>query len=360
MADPQSGYQQLLASGRIKPDPSQAEVVGQLQLLFEALLQAKPTARFFWQKKRYPLCRGLYLHGGVGRGKTWLMDLLYQSLPFAEKKRDHYHHFMRDIHQLLKQHQGQRDPLRQIAANMADEIRVLCLDEFHVVDIGDAVILAQLLQGLFDAGVTLVATSNTEPEQLYNDGIQRASFLPAIALLHSHTTVTRLDGAHDYRLEYLQQAPVYLLGDDAASQAQLEQEFNRLAPAEVLSNGRLEVYGRDIHYHKKSADVIWFSYPELCLGPRNAADFIEIARYHHSVFLDAVPVLDGSRDDCARRFISMIDVFYDRRVNLIMAAAAPAQRLYQGERLAFEFQRTASRLQEMQTSEYLAQAHRAD
>ncbi|MGD2118462.1 MAG: cell division protein ZapE [Chromatiales bacterium] len=360
MADPQSAYRQLLASGAIEADVAQAAIVEQLQGLHNRLINSKPLSSFFSRKKRYPLLTGIYLHGGVGRGKTWLMDLFFQSLPFAEKQRDHFHHFMRDMHARLKQHQGRRDPLRYIAAEMAPSCRVLCLDEFHVTDIGDAMIVAQLLRGLFEQGITLVTTSNTEPERLYNEGIQRASFLPAIDLLEQYTQVLALGGERDYRLSYLEQAPVYLTGDAEANRQQLDEEFTRLAPAQTTQDADLEIAGRPVRYHKKSADVIWFNFSELCQGPRNSADFIEIARYHHTVLLEAVPVLDGSRDDCARRFISMIDVFYDRSVKLVISADAPAPRLYQGERLAFEFQRTASRLQEMQSSSYLALPHKPE
>jgi cell division protein ZapE len=235
----------------------------------------------------------------------------------------------------------------------------LFLDEFHVVDIADAVIMAQLLKGLFSNGISLVTTSNVLPENLYNEGVQRASFLPAIQLLETHTNIIHLGGEHDYRRETIEQMPVYLLDPGGEEQQQFDAEFEKLCINHAISHDdSLTIASRSVRYKKKAADVIWFSFNELCLGPRHATDYLEIARSFHTVFLEGVPMLDGSRDDCARRFISMIDILYDHRVKLIMSAEARPQQLYSGERLAFEFQRTASRLQEMQSSEYLSLAHR--
>lgn len=350
----------MLASGEIQPDAFQQEAVNAVQDCYQQIISSTPERRFFFSKSEYPLIRGLYLWGGVGRGKTWLLDLLYETLPLKQKQRLHFHAFMQEIHQKLNESQGKADPLLVIAGSLKTNTRVLFLDEFHVVDIGDAVILAQLLKGLFENGITLITTSNVLPEMLYNDGIQRASFLPAIQLLEQNTRVVHIGGAHDYRLETIEQLPVYLLDHDGVGERQFEKEFDRLCYShEITENQSLLIANREVRYRKKAADVIWFGFLDLCQGPRHASDYLEIARGFQTLFLEGVPVLDGSRDDCVRRFISMIDIFYDHRVKLIISADALPEQLYSGERLAFEFQRTASRLQEMQSSEYLAEAHRS-
>jgi cell division protein ZapE len=353
-------YRRLLGKGEIERDEDQEVAVRALQDFYQNILTAKPQRRFFLSALRFPLVKGLYLWGGVGRGKTWLADLLFETLPLVEKRRQHFHAFMQDIHQLLTQYQGRVDPLPSIAAELARDTRVIFLDEFHVVDIADAVILAQLLKGLFSNGIALVTTSNMLPESLYNDGIQRASFLPAIQLLQENTRVINIGGSRDYRCETIEQMPVYLLAAEVTCEQQFTDEFNKLCRNHQVSHdAALIIASRSIRYKKQAADVIWFSFHELCNGPRHATDYLEIARRFHTLFLDEVPVLDGSRDDSARRFISMIDILYDHRVKLIVSAETLPQQLYSGERLAFEFQRTASRLQEMQSAGYLALAHRS-
>ena len=359
MQGPHHAYQQLIEAGEIQPDSYQQAAVSALQDYYQRFTAVKPQRRFLFAKGQYPLVKGLYLWGGVGRGKTWLADLLYDALPTNEKRRQHFHAFMQDVHHWLKQYQGRSDPLPYIAGRLGKETRVLLLDEFHVVDIADAVIMAQLLKGLFANGISLVTTSNVMPEELYNEGIQRASFLPAIQLLEKHTEIIHLDGMRDYRRETIEQLPVYLLGPAGTGDRQFNSEFDRLCMNhDVSHDNSLTIASRSVRYKKKAADVIWFSFNELCLGPRHASDYLEIARSFHTLFLEGVPVFDGSRDDCARRFISMIDILYDHRVKLIINAEVEPQQLYSGERLAFEFQRTASRLQEMQSAEYLALAHR--
>ena len=356
---PDDVYQKLLATGEIQSDPWQQASVNALQDFHNAILSVKPQRRFPFTTSRYPLVTGLYLWGGVGRGKTWLADLLYDTLPLKEKKRQHFHAFMQRVHGLLTEYQGRADPLQYIASRLAKDTRVLLLDEFHVVDIGDAVILAQLLKGLFSNGISLITTSNSLPEDLYNEGVQRASFLPAIKLLQNHTRVINVGGDRDYRRETIEQVPVYLLGETGVGNDQFTVEFDRLClNHEISINESLTIASRELPYKKKAADVIWFSFRDLCIGPRHSSDYLEIASSFHTLFLQDVPVLDGSQDDCARRFISMIDIFYDHRVKMIISAEAQPHQLYSGERLAFEFQRTASRLTEMQSSEYLALAHR--
>lgn len=358
MLFPGEAYRKLIKDGQILADDYQQQAVLALDDFYKAFNAAKATRRSIFSKPCYPLVTGLYLWGGVGRGKTWLADLLYDVLPSAVKHRQHFHAFMQDIQGMLKQHEGRPDPLQFIAKKLAADIRVLLLDEFSIVDIGDAMVIAQLLKGLFDNGISLLTTSNVLPEDLYNEGIQRTSFLPAIELLTNHTRVIHVGGSHDYRRQTIEQLPVYSVGGRQAS-LQFDEEFKSLCPGQkIIENSDLTVNNRHVRFKKKSTDVIWFEFQQLCQGPRHASDYLQIARNYHTLFLEDIPVLDGSRDDCARRFISMIDIFYDHKVKLIVSAQAQPHSLYSGERLAFEFQRTASRLLEMQSSEYLGQSHR--
>ncbi len=361
---PQEHYSNQLRHGDLVADSEQAAVVGLLQDLYERLSTDSPpdsvglARRLFSRSKPPPPPRGLYIWGGVGRGKTWLMDLFFDSLAFEQKQRLHFHRFMRRIHHELARLKGRRDPLDIVAADFARQARVLCLDEFHVSDIGDAMLLGQLLKALFAQGVTLVATSNIPPDYLYQDGLQRVHFLPAIALLKQHTQVVNLGGSTDYRLKYLELAKVYHTPPGGRAQRLMQAEFSRLAPGKALENGRLCVEGREIPVISLADDVAWFGFEVLCGGPRSPADYIEIARCFHTVLLSDVPVMDDDQADRLRRFMHLVDEFYDRNVKLIISAAAAPEALYRGERLAFEYRRTASRLKEMQSHAYLAREHR--
>ncbi len=346
------------------PDEAQRQALLRLEDLRRRLLARQgllgrslrllPAAR----GSRSPL-RGIYLWGGVGRGKTFLADEFFAELPLAEKRRDHFHRFMQDIHGGLRRHRDLPSPLAHIAAGIAAKTRVLCVDEFVVGDVADAMILAALLDSLFRQGVTLVATSNLPPAELYREGLQRARFLPAIDLIEKHCRVMELDAGVDYRLRQLERAALYLGPDAANADSQLQAEFERLADGAGEKDVRVQVEGRSVRARREAEDVVWFEFRELCETSRSTADYIEIARCYHTVFLGHVPVLDAARDDAAKRFIALVDEFYDRGVKLIVsAAAARPEGLYRGERLAFEFRRTASRLHEMQSREYLARPHR--
>ena len=309
--------------------------------------------------RRPPPVRGLYVWGGVGRGKTFLMDLFFETLELADKKRIHFHRMMRDVHERLGRYGDVADPLDRVAAEIAADTRVLCFDEFFVSDIGDAMILGRLLRGLFDRRVTLVATSNVEPAELYRDGLQRDRFLPAIDLLRQHTEIVELDGATDYRLRLLEHAGTYLCPDDDAARRSLRRLFEESATTEIEAGQRLLVNGRHITAHLAAKGIAWFEFGEICDGPRSQADYIELARWYPTVIVSGVPVFDRRDDDRARRFIALVDEFYDRRVKLILSAAAAPADLYAADRLAFEFERTSSRLIEMQSREYLHQPHLA-
>lgn len=369
---PMARYQQDLARPDFHFDPAQEMAVGHLQTLYEALCDAwnkerqqsglKKLIKKLTEKDARTPVRGLYLWGGVGRGKTYLMDNFYESLPFERKLRAHFHRFMRRVHGELRKLDGQKNPLKKVADVIASEARVICFDEFFVSDITDAMILGTLMEELFARGVTLVATSNIVPDGLYKDGLQRARFLPAIALLKQHTLVVNVDGGVDHRLRALTQAELYHSPLDEAADLSLMRSFKSLLPAgaPVQENLDLEVEGRLIHARYTAEGVAWFKFSALCDGPRSQNDYIELAREYHSVLLSNVPALGRANDDAARRFISLVDEFYDRQVKLVMSAEKPLAQLYSTGKLEFEFQRTVSRLLEMQSHEYLARPHRPE
>jgi len=306
--------------------------------------------------------RGLYLWGGVGRGKTFLVDELYHSLDGIACKRWHFHRFMRDVHARLRELPPDTpDTLAVVAKQMAGDMRVLLLDEFFVGDIGDAMILGRLLEQLIEVrGVTLLTTSNIPPKDLYRDGLQRASFLPCIALIEKYCRVLEIESLQDHRLRQLTQADTYITPPGAAAEAALLGHFQRLTgmeggwPRDVL----LQVNEREILARVEYEGVAWFDFSQLCDGPRSAADYIELAREYHTVLISNVPRLDASSEDPALRFVQLIDEFYDRHVNLLLSAAADPFSLYAGHRHEREFERTSSRLVEMRSAQYLAREHR--
>jgi cell division protein ZapE len=286
------------------------------------------------------------------------MDLFFDSLPFSERQRTHFHRFMQHVHQQLRELTGQKNPLKIVGERIAEDVRVLCFDEFFVSDITDAMLLAGLLEELFARGVTLVVTSNVEPCNLYRDGLQRQRFLPAIALIERHAKVLNVDGGIDHRLRLLEQAELYHTPLDDEADRSLARSFASLSPEPARENVDIEVEGRPVRVRKLGENAAWFDFRDLCEGPRSQNDYIWLAREFTAVLLANVPVLDASRDDAARRLVNLVDEFYDRSVKLVVSAEAPPQGLYTGTRLAFEFQRTASRLIEMQSHAYLARPHR--
>ena len=377
---PSVRYQADLERDDFQYDPAQERAVAHLQRLYDDLL-ASPRQRpravppdggltsrvagLFGKRARrdppapvLPDVTGLYFWGGVGRGKTYLVDAFYESLPFPEKMRTHFHRFMQRVHNELEHYKGEKNPLRLIAAKFADEARVICFDEFFVKDITDAMILANLLEALFEHGVVLVATSNIVPDDLYKDGLQRARFLPAIDLLKRHCEVVNVDSGIDYRLRVLERAELYHAPLDEAAEVELERSFREIAGHPGEEGAPLEINHRVLHTRRIHDDVVWFDFLELCDGPRSQNDYIELAREFHSVLVSNVTRMSGATDDRARRFINMVDEFYDRGVKLLMSAEVPAEALYGDGRLEFEFQRTLSRLQEMQSHEYLALPHK--
>jgi cell division protein ZapE len=288
------------------------------------------------------------------------MDVFFDTLPFERKYRTHFHRFMQRVHKQLKVLSGEKNPLDIVANDLAKQYRVICFDEFFVSDIADAMILGGLFEKLFARGVSLMATSNIVPDNLYRDGLQRSRFLPAIAALKEHTRVLNVDGGIDYRLRALQQAELYYtpLGDGA--EESLIQCFDRLAPEQgsVQEDVSLEVEGRILKARRCCDDVVWFDFKELCDGPRSQNDYIELAKVYHAVILSDVPQMSVAVDDQARRFINLVDEFYDRNVKLVISAQVGLTNLYSGGKLAFEFERTQSRLLEMQSTEFLARPHK--
>ncbi|HWU67303.1 MAG TPA: cell division protein ZapE [Stenotrophobium sp.] len=354
---PRARYEQDLQRQGFQTDPSQARAVDALQRICDELVARPPKSRLGSRRLRWPRVAGLYMWGGVGRGKTYLMDAFYESLPFSRKKRTHFHRFMLEVHELRKQFAHEEDPIGKVAAQFAGQVRVLCFDEFFVSDIADAMILARLFEVLFQRGVTLVATSNIKPDGLYKDGLQRQNFLPAIATLKRNVTVLNVDGGVDHRLRALTHAEIYHTPCDAAATADMERWFQRFAPAHSLADVEMPLNDRSVHVRRLADGVAWFEFSALCDGPRGTADYVEIARTHHTILLSHVPVMTRETEDPARRFVNLVDEFYDRGVKLIITADAPLEQIYTGTRLRFEFQRTRSRLQEMQSQEYLAQPH---
>lgn len=359
-------YDQALLREARRADPAQLAVARRLDALDRCLAAtpgAGPLHRLVSKlvgDARHPLsCRGLYLWGTVGRGKTWLMDLFCAGRPRTECRRLHFAHFMREVHARRARVGNIERPLERVALQLARKARVYCLDEFMVQDIGDAMILHGVLDGLLRRGVVLVTTSNTPPSRLYEGGLQRERFLPTIALLERLLDVVEIAPGEDYRQRQLRAAPTWLPAGDPGTAARMRELFGRLAGDEAVDEGHtMLVEGRPITTLRHAGGLAWFAFAALCEGPRAADDYIALARQLHTVFLSDVPVFDGHNDDAARRFIALVDELYDRRVKLVASAAAEPLALYRGERLARDFERTASRLVEMRGDPYLAAMRR--
>ncbi|HYI89866.1 MAG TPA: cell division protein ZapE [Beijerinckiaceae bacterium] len=362
-------YEALVASGAIERDPAQIRLVARLDELVAAVAARQRPGKssplgWLFAKPEAPLPNGLYLWGSVGRGKTMLMDLFFDSLAGGSKRRVHFHAYMAEVHERIhdwrqKLKRGEvagDDPIRPVAADLAAEARILCFDEFAVVDIADAMILGRLFTALFEHGVIVVATSNVPPDDLYKDGLNRTLFLPFIELLKERTDVLHLDARTDFRLEKLGDSPVYFAPADAAAAAAIDGIFARLTRGAAPKATKLLVQGRAVAVPEQAMGVARFPYAALCKQPLGAADYIAIARAYHTVLIEGLPALQPSQRDEARRLITLIDIFYERRVKLVVSAAAEPQDLFHAETgaEAFEFARTVSRLAEMRSRDYLA------
>lgn len=345
-------YQQALANHGYQADRAQLQAVDALDALAVALQQR----RWRWPWQRPQAVTGLYLHGDVGRGKTFVVDLFCRHINAPWCQRLHFHHFMQQVHQELAACKQLADPLATVAKRLAGRYRLICLDELYVSDIADAMILERLLRALNQLGVSWVFTSNLAPDQLYQGGLHRDRFLPAIALLKSITRVVHLDGGQDYRLRTLTRAAIHLVAE-ADGDARLEALAVELAPEPPLRDQQLTVCERPLPCRLVADDLVWFDFAILCRSARSQLDYIELARRFHTVLVSDVPQLGSDDDDAARRFIALVDEFYDRGVKLVMTQAVATADLYQGERLAFAFARCVSRLTEMQSESYLARPH---
>jgi cell division protein ZapE len=361
---PSVRYQEGIAAHRWEADPAQLAVLPELDRMHATLCTESVSAGLFGRLKsllgnepREPVA-GLYLWGSVGRGKTFLMDLFAASLPHGVVLRRHFHRFMGEVHDAMRQLGDRQNPLVEVAAGLAARCRVLCLDEFLVSDIGDAMILANLLDALFAQGVGLVTTSNTPPAKLYQGGLQRARFLPAIALIERHCHVVEMASPRDWRLRALAQAPVYHVPPGAEAERALARIFASQAQGDVQDDGAIELNGRPVPLRKRANGVLWFDFDALCEGPRAVADYIALAQAGPTIIVSNVPQFSIYTEDAAKRFVQLVDEFYDRHVKLVLSAAAPITELYDGERLRAEFGRTESRLIEMQSEAYLALPHR--
>ena len=354
-------YQQFVDKGEISSDKFQLQAIQMLDELYFRLTAAPVKKKWhsIFSKSAKTEMHGVYMWGGVGTGKTLLMDIFYQSLPDKMAKRIHFHRFMQRIHDeknLIKQ---QQNPLEIVASRYIEDAKVLCLDEFSVTDITDAMILHGLLKYLFECGIVLVTTSNIEIENLYKDGLQRSRFLPAIALLQRHTNAIFVDSGNDYRMEFLQNDEIFHTPLNNQSNSAMLACFEQLSANVEIKNSVVEINGRDVQVEAMGSGVIWLEFDSLCNTNRSKSDYIEISRQFHTVLISNIPQLHSSHDDAARRLIEFIDEIYDRNVNLIVSSAQPAESIYQGKRLAETFKRTISRLNEMSSNEYLAKPHLA-
>ncbi len=345
----------------MEADEPQRAAILRLQKFYEELMGFAAARRTRLRKLLVhpPLPRGVYLWGGVGRGKSFLMDCFYETLPYKRKRRVHFHAFMREVHENLKRLKNEEDPLRKVAGRIARETRVMCLDEFHVSDIADAMILYRLFGALFEHGVIFFITSNYPPEGLYPNGLQRTNFLPAIDMLKKELDVIEVDAGVDYRLRALQKMKVYHVPADEGAARKMAQDFAAIAGGEEHRRA-LEILGRELAVVRQARGVVWFDFATLCGGPRSQNDYLEIANRFHTVFLSGVPAMGVAQASEARRFTWLVDVLYDHRVKLIVTADVEADQLYQQGPNAHEFPRTVSRLIEMRGQEYLALAHRCD
>lgn len=360
-------YKQDLSREDFQYDAAQEHAVEHLQRLFDDL-QSKPLEttgfkkvlnrwkRLVAKQETKPI-KGLYFWGGVGRGKTYLVDTFYECLPFDNKMRVHFHRFMHRVHQEMKDLVGQSDPLKIIAKRFAQEARIICFDEFFVSDITDAMILGTLFEELFAHNVILVATSNIVPDELYRNGLQRARFLPAIALINQHTEIVNVDSGVDYRLRTLEQAEIYHFPLDKQADENLALYFKKLSPEPGKKSIEIDINNRNLPTIEVSDGVVHFDFSVLCESARSQGDYMEISKIYHTVLMANVKQMGAEQDDATRRFIALVDEFYERNVKLIISAEVALEDLYAGGRLEFEFKRCLSRLQEMQSHDYLAAEH---
>lgn len=346
-------YHKQCQQGDISTDQRQLAALQSLQRVYnELIIEHKKRSGIFKLFYQHRVTTGVYLWGSVGAGKTFLMDCFYQSLPFKQKCRMHFHQFMQRIHAQLKKYQGEVDPLQAVATDLAKEYMVICFDEFFVSDIADAMLLGRLLKALFENNVTLVATSNIVPDDLYKNGLQRLQFLPAIALIKKNTQVVHIITDIDYRLRYLQAAGVYYEPADQTADDNMQKTFMLLTHGQTLDETPLQINGRQVRFKKKTEEIIWFDFADICHIPRSQQDYLVIAERYRTVFISDIPIIDEQARDIISLFIKLVDVFYDAKIKLVISAAASATKLYVSGQMITEYARTCSRLLEMQSMDY--------
>lgn len=358
-------YQLQIRKYGYQADPAQSHAVARLDELHSKLINRHQKRSSVLSSLIInlglgcnPAIKGIYLWGSVGRGKTWLMDLFFESLPITEKFRIHFHQFMQMVNDELELLKGQQNPLKLVARNFSRRFQILCLDEFHVADITHAMLLYGLLEAMFREGIILVATSNREPDELYKNGLQRDRFLPAIELIKKYSEIIAIDGDVDYRLRLLEKSHTWYYPITVDSENQLMQRFSELAPCTANDQEVLYINYRNIQTRGRADDVVWFDFNKLCTTPRASADYLVLARIFSTIIISDIPVMDEFMDDKARRFINLIDALYDRNVKVIASAHSEPAKLYQGSQLAFPFKRTISRLEEIRSHAYLCKPHK--
>ncbi len=349
-------YKKVVARRGYIADDAQLAAVERMQELYDEWVGYKARRNTALKKVfiKPELPRGVYLWGGVGRGKSFLMDSFYLCVPLLKKRRVHFHHFMRDVHRAMDELKGSEDPLKKVAADIAEKYRLICFDEFHVNDIADAMILARLLKHLFDNRVMLCMTSNYHPDLLWKDGLQRAQFVPAIELIKQRLDIINVDAGVDYRRRALESAKVFHTPITPDTDKALAREFDRIAEMEDETQP-LDVEGREIPYRRRAGGIVWFDFSMICGGPRSYTDYVDLTRRFHTIMVSNIPEMGPRQAAESRRFTWLIDVLYDARVKMIMSAAVPADQFYTAGVLVNEFARTVSRIEEMQTLDYLAQ-----
>lgn len=365
---PLNEYRARIAAGELKHDPAQALAVEKLQSLHKALMEYEPRSgpvgwkeRFGLERRRENPPQGLYFYGGVGRGKSMLMDMFFDDAPVKRKRRVHFHAFMQQVHIRLNEYRKfkgrEADPIPPVAEQIAAEAALLCFDEFQVTDIADAMILSRLFKVLFEKGVVVVTTSNRPPCDLYKNGLQREAFLPFIDLVEEKMDLLQLDGKLDYRLEHMRQLNVYLFPDDAVARAKLEEAFVTLTHGARPHAATIPVQGRDVAVPKAAQGVAMVQFADICGRPLGPADYLELARRFHTLIIPSIPQMGPDNKDMAHRFVTLIDAMYEGHVKLICSAAVGPMDLYVAGEGSFEFERTASRLVEMQSESYMELGH---
>lgn len=356
---PRTWYQTICHQPGFIHDSSQAAAINDLDTLWHELVEFKAKRNQFLGRNLLSpeVPRGLYLWGGVGRGKSFLMDVFYACVPYKRKRRIHFHNFMADVHHEMKLLAASKDPLIALADQIEKSTRLLCFDEFYVSDIADAMILGRLLEALFARGVVMIITSNSSPDELYQNGLQRQKFLPAIALIKQCLRIINIDSGNDYRLREMASAPLFMLAEDTESEIRMLAIFERLSMGTMLDSNHIEVQGRKIQVRQLAEKIVWFDFDAICGGNRSQEDYLEIAHRFNTVFITDIPRLTANKAAEAQRFIWLVDVLYDKRVKLVASSfESPDKICMEGEK-SFEFSRTASRLNEMQTQSYLELQH---